>query len=325
MLLKKLTYTYGGYYVMKKRLTALAVLLALTLCSACTDKADSQTEEPSGTASESKITSASQSDGTETGNADITSGATEDVDAEELELSVLRRKIGDAGCDVGIALAEYIEGALSDEDVRSYFKQTPFCKEYPFFADAELFNAGGEQLFLILPQSRTATLELFATSIDENGEMKVLRDDPVCTVTDGAPLILRANEGDVLPSVLAVVTDGDVTREFFPMLSLENAWSVALSDGCFDLTLDDIRRHIGEAHEMLLRDYPEIQSAVDSGYVLIFASDYYLYDQPTVRFELGLSGEDGFVCEKQYAVSFDATYAMDVSDHKWYVLGGGLK
>ncbi len=309
---------------MKKRLTALAVLLALTLCSACTDKSALHTEKTSDTTSENKITSEMQG-GTETDQADVSSDAMGDTDAEELELAVLRQRIGDAGCDVGIALAEFIEGALSDEDVRSYFVQTPFCKEYPFFADAELFNAGGEQLFLILPQSRTAMLELFATSIDENGEMKVLRDAPLCTVTDGAPLILRANEGDVLPSVLAVITDGDVTHEFLPALSLENAWSVALSEGCFDLSLDDIRRHIGEAHEMLLRDFPEIQSAVDSGYALVFASDYYLYDQPTVRFELGLSDEDGFVCKMQYAVTFDATYAMDVSDHKWYVIGGGLK
>lgn len=250
--------------------------------------------------------------------------------AEELsELAALRNKIKDADCAVGIAFVDYVDYELSKENTEIYLSHSETVEEYPFLSGTKVVACSGNQLFLLVPASANGVITVFPAAISDEGELEVNKDELIFEGEPGEPVAVKCNFSDSYSNVSVSVTDKDTVCEFAPIVSLEDGCSVALQEGCFDFSVDNIHKYANEARDMLIKDFTEIKNAVDSGKVLVFAGDFYYYDLKMIRFELGscAANDDGggeFTAEKQYAVSFDATYAMDPADHEWYVIGVGI-
>lgn len=293
----------------KKIIPLILFLICCVLLSGCTGK-------PSGT-----DTTADNSSAVDT----TSSQQTTDEPASDIsELSVLRANMKKKSSYVGIGFVDYIGAELSEEDVATYLKRSDLAKEYPFVKESKVAAYDGMELFVLVPTSETAVITVYPNVITDEGELEVNKNEIICKSEPGEAVALRCNISESYPNVLVTVTDGNDNFEFSPSVSLEDGISVAPVDGTYDFSLDDIRKYKEEAYNLLVYNFAEIDAALDNGKGLVFASDFYFCDQMMLRFELGEYTDDGFSVEKQYAVSFDATYAMDPADHEWTVLGTGL-
>lgn len=249
-------------------------------------------------------------------------------------LAALQSDIRASDSIVGIAKAAFIDQDLSDKDAELELRNSELAKSYPFIENTKFAARQGIVLFVLVPvdaQTKITVYPVETAVVSERLELKTLRDVVICESEPGEPIAIRCNDNENYSNVLVSVTNGERTVEFYPMISLEDGWSIALYDGCFDFSLRDIRAYIYPA-TMLLPDYiSEIKESLDNGYEMIYGGEISLNDQTMLCFELGkfTSNEegyssDGFVCERQYAVSFDATYAKNVNDADWQKVGVGI-
>lgn len=292
----------------RKAMIWMTLLLCFVLSAGCANKPN-QTKVPSA-------------------DADTTSKS-ENSNTEAAELSVLRSKIKEADCTVGIAFVDYVTEGLSEKDTVTYLSHSETIEKYPFFSDIKTVVYDGLELFLLVPKSKESIITVFPIDITDKGELVVQKDKTIYQSSPGEPIALRCNTNENYANVLISVTDAGKSYEFSPMISLQDGWSIALEEGCYDFSIDHIRKYVDTAYTMLPKTYPDIQKALDSGKELVFADDFYFCNQKMLRFELGTytvndSEETNFTCEMQYAVAFDTTYAMNPKDHKWYVIGAGV-
>lgn len=290
----------------------LAFLMAM-LCFACSNTENQNTKSNTSSVQKtSDIVEKTPTEGTEK--------------EESAESAALRNKIKDADCTVGIAFVDYVENELSEEDTSTYFNHSETAAEYPFLKNIKTVAYEGRELFVLVPASRKATITVFPAEINADGELEVKKDTTVCKGSQGEPIALRCNISDDYANVLVSVSDGSEVCEFYPMISLEDGWTVAPQKGCYDFSIDDIRKYVDKTFNILPETYPEIQKSLDSGSTLNYAGDFYFCNQMMLRFELGKSDANTgeFVCEKQFAVSFDTTYEK-TADGNWYVIGAGIK
>lgn len=266
-------------------------------------------------------------------SSDISSGEisnSSEIDEKEEsdELKILRSKIKESNCYVGIALVDYVSADLSEEDTVTYLNHSETAEQYSFINDIKTIAYNGSELFVFVPADVDSVITIFPVDITYDAEFEVKRDEIIYQGDLGEPVAVRCNVGEGYPNILVSVTNGNESNEFYPLVSLEDGWTIALEDGCYDFSIDNIHKYIDKIYYMLPKIYPDIQEAIDNGNGLVYAGDFYFCDQIMVRFELGKysdsNGEYKFECEKQYAVSFDATYEMDPSNHKWYVIGSGI-
>lgn len=309
---------------MKRRISkAASLLLCFLLLAGCT--ANPQ-KAPEVSSASSVGTAANASDKAESEQ------ATDGEQVDNAELAALQSKIKNAGCTVGIALVDIVTGELSEADTVTYLQHSETIQQYPFLSDVQTVLHDGIELFLLVPASAQGVITVHPAEITDAGELEVRRDETIYKGAPGEAIALRCNVHEGYANVLVSVTDGSEVCELHPMVSLEDGCSVAPQEGCYDFSVDNIHKYIDGAYNMLPKTYPEIKEVMDNGGDLIYAGDFYFCNQIMMRFELGkytVDNEgysaDGFVCEKQYAVSFDATYAMDPADHSWYVIGAGVK
>lgn len=242
----------------------------------------------------------------------------------EAQFAALQGKIREAGCTVGIAFVDYIEEALSPADARACLLHSETVAAYPFMSDIRTVAYTGTGLFVLVPASESGVITVFPLVINDQGEVVGQQDQVICQSAPGEPIALRCNMSDTYADVLISVTDGQSTCSFSPMLSLKDGWSVVPQDGCHNFSIDRIQKYADDIYTALSKKYSEIRETLDNGGSLISAGDFYFKDQWMLRFELGHNTEHGFVCERQYAVSFDTTYTRGAAESDWYVIGAGL-
>lgn len=310
----------------------IALVLCLALVTGCTiiipdtnDPASNVQDQATNGKNELNIDN--KKDDTESNEEDNTEDAAK---TEPEELTMLRNEIRENRCSVGVAFVDYIDNELSEENIAIYLSHTEIAEKYPFVNDADIVAYYGNELFVLVPADKNGVITLYSVDLSDDGEMEinleVNRDEPVYVGEPGAPVVLRSNIHEGYVNIMASITDGDSVCEYYPMVSLEDGCSAALDEGCYDFSPDNVLKHLDEVYYKLPHDFPEIQEAVDNGRELIYQGELYYNNEMMLRFELGTFNEygDGFVCEKQYAVSFDATYEMDPVDHEWYIIGPGI-
>lgn len=248
----------------------------------------------------------------------------EPEDDQSAELTALRQEITNNNCMVGIAFVGYLDSDISDEELAPYLNRNALAAKYPFLSNGKLVSYDGLELFALVPANENSVITLYPAGIDQYGDFTIQRNLTIYKSEPGETVILRCNDNENYANVFATVTDGDSVCEFYPMISLEDGYSVALYEGCYDFSLDDIFKHMSEAYYYLENDIPEIREAINDGMGIIYDSEIFYIDQNMLVFELGQFTEYGFVCEKKYAISFDATYVLDSDNQTWIVIGDGI-
>lgn len=182
----------------------------------------------------------------------------ETTDTEKIkgaELSALQSEIIGSNSAVGIAFVDYVEDGLSEGDVAGYLINSELAKKYPFLKGIKTVAYNGLELFVLVPASDNGVITVYPNTINDKGELEANRDVVIFKGKKGEAVALRCNINESYPNVLVSVTQGDAFLEFYPTISLRDGWSVALQDGCYDFSLDDIRKYTSEAYDMEDRDW----------------------------------------------------------------------
>ena len=138
----------------------------------------------------------------------------------------VRAQLAEADAPCAAAYLGFQMDTLSPE-----FDPARAAQFYPWAEGAAYLNAGGENVFLLLPAHADDRLTVTALELTDAG----IAERGLLYAADGAPLLLRCNVSDIFPNALVRVTaaDGSVL-EFSPTVSLRDG---ALSaPGTLDLT-----------------------------------------------------------------------------------------
>ena len=141
----------------------------------------------------------------------------QEQETDSAALSALRQAAVEANCPCAVA---YLNFAFDAAD----FPAIPdaLAESCPFLAGAVCADAGGEEIYAIVPTDPAADAAVYRCGPDESGEMHS-KEEPLELSHDGAVLLLRCNVSDIMPNVLVRVVNGSgAVFEFSPFLSLEN-------------------------------------------------------------------------------------------------------
>ncbi len=141
----------------------------------------------------------------------------QEQETDSAALSALRQAAAEANYPCAVA---YLNFAFDAAD----FPAIPdaLTEACPFLADAVCVDAGGEDIYAIVPTDSDAQLSVYPCELNEAGEM-VVEDKSICDVSDGKAVLLRCNISDIYRNTLVRVTDSNgAVFEFSPFLSLEN-------------------------------------------------------------------------------------------------------
>ena len=141
----------------------------------------------------------------------------QEQETDSAALSALRQAAAEANYPCAVAYLNFSFDAADFPEIPDVLRES--C---PFLADAVCVDAGGEDVYAIVPTDSDAQLSVYCCELNKAGEM-VTEDKPICDVSDGRAVLLRCNISDIYRNTLVRVTDGSGTSfEFHPFLSLEN-------------------------------------------------------------------------------------------------------
>ena len=141
----------------------------------------------------------------------------QEQETDSAALSALRQEAAEAGFPCAVAYLNFTFDAADFPNIPDAL--TEAC---PFLADAVCVDAGGEDVYAIVPADPEAQLSLYRCELSEAGEM-VTEDKSICDVSGGDIVLLRCNVSDIMPNVLVRVTDSSgAVFAFSPFLSLRD-------------------------------------------------------------------------------------------------------
>ena len=135
-------------------------------------------------------------------------------EADSAALSALRQKAAEANCPCAVAYLNFDFDAAAFPELPDAL--TEAC---PFLADAVRVDAGGEDIYAIVPTDPEAAVKVYdCSSRTESETARVL-----AFTGRGDIVLLRCNESDIMSNVVVnVVNRYGTIFEFEPFLSLEN-------------------------------------------------------------------------------------------------------
>ena len=220
---------------MKKVLSLLtAILLCTAMFSSCAEKENSPVE-PSGNITDDQNDENKENEENKEQNDPV------EIKVDSPELSELRKEILDKDAVLGVAYLGYNAGTFSD--VKTYLEEISLYEAYPFVKDMELDSycvTGGDEHYLVVPADKDASLKVYV-GVPNYETYTVDKGELVCETTDGAPIIIRGNESEIVPNIVVVCND----IEYSPYLSGEDGRLVE-NDVIYDFSpYDDINEYFG--------------------------------------------------------------------------------
>lgn len=242
-------------------------------------------------------------------------------------------------CQAGMAFLGYIgEENVSAQDILDYAEQTDYWYYYPFLQNAAVVDAGGCEIYVIVPASEWSVC-VYPSEMTEEAKY---RDDLESPYYEGAPdevILLRCNISEIYSNVMVSVREGNMSVTYRPAVSLKDG-HLAKEQRCYDFTIysdecdddgcDDASEHDEEAAAIqnacaLLCQTDEVS------YYLNFVGMSVWYDgtkemidgKECLVFVLGTEHEECIVRENYYAVSDNQVYYYDAINDAWNILGAG--
>ena len=250
-------------------------------------------------------------------------------------------------CQAGMAFLGYIgEENVSAQDILDYAEQTDYWYYYPFLQNAAVVDAGGCEIYVIVPASEWSVF-VYPSEMTEEAKYK---DDLEAPYYEGSPdevILLRCNISEIYSNVMVSVREGNMSVTYRPAASLKDG-HLAEEQRCYDFSIyhDYDYGHNGSDNCMesnLPEDYYEdyYSDTVQNAYELLCSTDevsYYLglgffvwytgnkdmIDDKECRvFVLGKDLDDHIEVKNHYAVSDNQVYYLDVIENTWNILGSG--
>lgn len=194
-----------------KRILILLLTFSLLLLTACGVEANDVSTDPGNNVQQG------------------TPAERQEQEVDDAALSALRQEAVQANCPCAVACLNFETGETDLSAVTEALRET-----YSFLSGTVCVNAGGEDIYLIVPADSNAQLSVYRCELDDTGET-IVESEPLADVSDGTVVLLQCNVSDIIPNALVRITgsNGEVF-EFTPYLSLKDGRLG--TEGVYDFT-----------------------------------------------------------------------------------------
>lgn len=262
-------------------------------------------------------------------------------------LAILQDIIRENECQAGMAFLGYTYEGAEAAEILEYTRQGEVAAAYPFLQDGTVVDAGGYEIYAIVPGD-DCRVSVYPAQPTEEGEYLDDLNAPYYTGKENEIIILRCNVSEIHSNVMVSVQKQNMSIQYHPMVSLKDG-HLAAETHCYDFSIyynwdeydpeynpvyeseydpecnpeHDSALNIKIAREQL-SETDEVSYYLGLGMSLWYTgTEEYIEGRNCPVFVLGTDHEDHFTKEHYYAVGGNVVYYYDPSGDAWLLLGAG--
>ena len=250
--------------------------------------------------------------------------------AEE-SLAILQDIIREDECQVGMAFLGYIDEAAEVSEILEYTRQEELTDAYPFLQDGTVVDAGGCEIYAIVPGD-DSKVSVYPAQITEEGEYVDELNDPWYMGQENEVIILRCNMSEIFSNVMVSVQKQNMSVQYHPMVSLKDG-HLAAEAYCYDFSIyydwDEYQSEYDYSLDIniardLIAQTDEVSYYLGLGMSLWYTgTEEYIEGRNCPVFVIGTDHEEHFTKEKYYAAGDNVVYYYDPLGDAWLLLGAG--
>ena len=246
-------------------------------------------------------------------------------------LAILQDIIRENECQAGMAFLGYTYEGAEAAEILEYTRQGEVAAAYPFLQDGTVVDAGGYEIYAIVPGD-DCRVSVYPAQPTEEGKYLDDLNSPYYTGQENEIIILRCNVSEIHSNVMVSVQKQNMSIQYHPMVSLKDG-HLAAENHCYDFSIYynwdecdpgyDSELDIRIAREQL-SETDEVSYYLGLGMSLWYTgTEEYIKGRNCPVFVLGTDHEDNFTKEHYYAVGDNVVYYYDPSGDAWLLLGTG--
>ena len=246
-------------------------------------------------------------------------------------LAILQDIIRENECQAGMAFLGYTYEGAEAAEILEYTRQGEVAAAYPFLQDGTVVDAGGYEIYAIVPGD-DCRVSVYPAQPTEEGEYLDDLNAPYYTGKENEIIILRCNVSEIHSNVMVSVQKQNMSVQYHPMVSLKDG-HLAAETHCYDFSIYynwdeydpgyDSELDIRIAREQL-SETDEVSYYLGLGMSLWYTgTEEYIEGRNCPVFVLGTDHEDYFTKEHYYAVGDNVVYYYDLSGDAWLLQGAG--
>ena len=240
-------------------------------------------------------------------------------------LAILQDIIRENECQAGMAFLGYTYEGAEAAEILEYTRQGEVAAAYPFLQDGTVVDAGGYEIYAIVPGD-DCRVSVYPAQPTEEGEYLDDLNAPYYTGRENEIIILRCNVSEIHSNVMVSVQKQNMSVQYHPMVSLKDG-HLAAETHCYDFSIYynwdeydpgyDSELDITIAREQL-SETDEVSYYLGLGMSLWYTgTEEYIEGRNCPVFVLGTDHEDHFTKEHYYAVGDNVVYYYDPSGDAW--------
>ena len=247
------------------------------------------------------------------------------VSGSDENLAILQDIIRENECQAGMAFLGYTYEGAEAAEILEYTRQGEVSAAYPFLQDGTVVDAGGYEIYAIVPGD-DCRVSVYPAQPTEEGEYLDDLNAPYYTGKENEIIILRCNVSEIHSNVMVSVQKQNMSVQYHPMVSLKDG-HLAAETHCYDFSIYynwdeydpgyDSELDIRIAREQL-SETAEVSYYLGLGMALWYTgTEEYIEGRNCPVFVLGTDHEDYFTKEHYYAVGDNVVYYYDPSGDAW--------
>ena len=240
-------------------------------------------------------------------------------------LTILQDIIRENECQAGMAFLGYTYEGAEAAEILEYTRQGEVAAAYPFLQDGTVVDAGGYEIYAIVPGD-DCRVSVYPAHPTEEGEYLDDLNAPYYMGQENEIIILRCNVSEIHSNVMVSVQKQNMSVQYHPMVSLKDG-HLAAETHCYDFSIYynwdeydpgyDSELDITIAREQL-SETDEVSYYLGLGMSLWYTgTEEYIEGRNCPVFVLGTDHEDYFTKEHYYAVGDNVVYYYDPSGDAW--------
>lgn len=150
-------------------------------------------------------------------------------------LAILQDIIRENECQAGMAFLGYTYEGAEAAEILEYTRQGEVAAAYPFLQDGTVVDAGGYEIYAIVPGD-DCRVSVYPAQPTEEGEYLDDLNSPYYTGKENEIIILRCNVSEIHSNVMVSVQKQNMSVQYHPMVSLKDG-HLAAETHCYDFSI----------------------------------------------------------------------------------------
>lgn len=246
-------------------------------------------------------------------------------------LAILQDIIRENECQAGMAFLGYTYEGAEAAEILEYTRQGEVAAAYPFLQDGTVVDAGGYEIYAIVPGD-DCRVSVYPAQSTEEGEYLDDLNAPYYTGQENEIIILRCNVSEIHSNVMVSVQKQNMSVQYHPMVSLKDG-HLAAEAYCYDFSIyydwDEYQSEYDYSLDIniardLIAQTDEVSYYLGLGMSLWYTgTEEYIEGRNCPVFVIGTDHEEHFTKEKYYAAGDNVVYYYDPLGDAWLLLGAG--